>query len=38
MTVDMMDLDEEKLIEDVVVWTAEEFTKYAKNCKLCLFT
>jgi len=38
MTVDMMDLDEEKLIEDVVVWTAEEFTKYAKECKLCLFT
>jgi peroxiredoxin family protein len=38
MTVDMMDLDEEKLIEDVVVWTAEEFTKYAKDCKLCLFT
>ena len=38
MTVDMMDLDEKKLIEDVVVWTAEEFTKYAKDCKLCLFT
>ncbi|MCG6973828.1 MAG: DsrE/DsrF/DrsH-like family protein [Desulfobacterales bacterium] len=38
MTVDMMDLDEKKLIEDVVVWTAEEFTKYAKECKLCLFT
>lgn len=38
MTVDMMELDENKLIEDVAVWTAEEFTKYAKNCKLCLFT
>ena len=25
MTVDMMELDEEKLIEGVVVWTAEEF-------------
>jgi peroxiredoxin family protein len=38
MTVDMMDLDEEKLIEDVVVWTAEDFLKYAKDCKICLFT
>jgi len=38
MTVDMMELDEGKLIEDVAVWTAEEFLKYARNCKLCLFT
>jgi peroxiredoxin family protein len=38
MTVDMMELDEDKLIEDVAVWTAEEFLKYAKDCKLCLFT
>ncbi len=38
MTVDMMDIDEEKLIEDVVVWTAEDFLKYAKDCKICLFT
>jgi peroxiredoxin family protein len=38
MTVDMMELDEDKLIEDVAVWTAEEFTKYARQCKLCLFT
>jgi peroxiredoxin family protein len=38
MTVDMMELDEEKLIEDVVVWTAEDFLKYAKDCKICLFT
>jgi peroxiredoxin family protein len=38
MTVDMMELDEDKLIEDVTVWTAEEFLKYARNCKVCLFT
>lgn len=38
MTVDMMELDEEKLIEGVVVWTAEDFLIYAKDCKICLFT
>ena len=38
MTVDMMELDESKLIEGVIVWTAEDFLKYAKECKLCLFT
>lgn len=38
MTVDMMELDEEKLIKGVVVWTAEDFLKYARECKVCLFT
>jgi peroxiredoxin family protein len=38
MTVDMMEIDESKLIDGVVVWTAEEFLRYAKECKLCLFT
>jgi len=38
MTVDMMELDESKLIEGVIVWPAEDFLKYAKECKLCLFT
>ena len=38
MTVDMMEIDEGKLIEGVVVWTAEEFLKYAKECRICLFT
>lgn len=38
MTVDMMEIDENKLIEGVVVWTAEDFIKYARNCKICLFT
>lgn len=38
MTVDMMEIDESKLIEGAVVWTAEEFLKYAVQCKICLFT
>ncbi|MFC1531863.1 DsrE/DsrF/DrsH-like family protein [Thermodesulfobacteriota bacterium] len=38
MTVDMMEIDEDKLIEGVVVWTAEDFLRYAKDCKICLFT
>jgi peroxiredoxin family protein len=38
MTVDMMEIDEEKLVEGVVVWTAEDFLKYARECKICLFT
>jgi peroxiredoxin family protein len=38
MTVDMMEINDEKLIEGVVVWTAEDFLKYAVNCKICLFT
>ena len=38
MTVQMMEIDEEKLIEGVPVWTAEDFMKYARDCKICLFT
>ncbi|MBT8764508.1 DsrE/DsrF/DrsH-like family protein [Desulfohalobiaceae bacterium Ax17] len=38
MTVDMMEIKEDKLIDGVVVWTAEDFLKYAKECKICLFT
>ena len=38
MTVDMMEIDEGKLIDGVVVWTADEFLIYAKDCKICLFT
>jgi len=38
MTVEMMELDEDAFIEDVVVWTAEKFIKYAQECKVCLFT
>jgi len=38
MSVDMMHIDEKKLIKGVTVWTAEEFIIYAKECKICLFT
>ena len=38
MTIDMMEIDESKLIEGAVVWTADDFLKYSKECKVCLFT
>lgn len=38
MTVDMMEIDEEKLIDGVIVWTAADFITYSKECKICLFT
>jgi len=37
MTIDMMELDESELVEGSVVWTAEDFIKYAKDCKICLY-
>jgi len=38
MTIDMMEFKDEDFIEDIAVWNAEEFMKYAKEAKLCLFT
>lgn len=38
MTFDMMELKDEDMIEDVIIWDAEQFMKYAKEAKLCLFT
>jgi len=38
MTIDMMEIREENMIEGVSVWNAEEFLRYAKDAKLCLFT
>jgi peroxiredoxin family protein len=38
MTFDMMEMKDEDMIEDVVIWDAEQFMKYAKEAKLCLFT
>jgi hypothetical protein len=32
------EIDEDKLIDDVPVWTAEDFLIYAKECQICLFT
>ena len=38
MAVEMMEIEEDQLIEKVPVWTAEDFMKYARDCKICLFT
>ncbi|RJR45998.1 MAG: hypothetical protein C4567_02790 [Deltaproteobacteria bacterium] len=38
MTFDMMEMREEEMIENVTIWDAEQFMKYAKEAKLCLFT
>lgn len=38
MTVEMMEVDEKDFVEDVEVWTAEKFMKYAAECQVCLFT
>ncbi len=38
MTADMLGLKQEDFIEGVVIDPAEEFLKYAKECKICLFT
>ncbi len=38
MTIDMMEIEEDKLVEGVSVWNAEDFLKYATDCKICLFT
>ena len=38
MSIDMMEIDEEQLIDGVIVWNAEQFLLHAKECKICLFT
>lgn len=38
MTIDMMGLKEEDLIEGVEIQTAEEYLKHARNCKINMFT
>ena len=38
MTVDMMGLKQDDFIEGVTIMTAEDFLKYAKDCKVLLYT
>jgi peroxiredoxin family protein len=38
MTFDMMDLKQDDFIEGVTIESAEEFMKYAVDCKISLFT
>lgn len=38
MTIDMMEIKEEDLVEGVEIQTAEEYLKHARNCKINMFT
>jgi peroxiredoxin family protein len=38
MTIDMMGFTKKDFIEGVQIQAAEDFLKYAKDCKICLFT
>jgi peroxiredoxin family protein len=39
MTTDMLELTEDDLVESIAgIWTAEDFIKFARECKICLFT
>ena len=38
MTIDMMEIKEDQLIDGITVWTAEDFLRYARECKINLFT
>ena len=38
MTVDMMEINPEDLIEGVEIQTAEQYLKHARNCKINMFT
>lgn len=38
MTVDMMEIKEDDFIDGVEIWTAEDFMKHARDCKINMFT
>jgi len=38
MSIDMFELDPEALAEGVIIWNADDFMRYARECKVCLFT
>jgi len=38
MTIDMMEIREKQLLEGILVWSAEDFLRYARECTICLFT
>jgi len=38
MTFDMMDLKQDDFVEGVTIESAEDFMKYAIDCRICLFT
>ena len=38
MTFDMMELKQDDFVEGVIIESAEDFMKYAIDCRICLFT
>ena len=38
MTIDMMEIRENQLLEGVLVWSAEDFLRNARECTICLFS
>jgi predicted peroxiredoxin len=38
MTFDMMELKQDDFVEGVTIESAEDFMKYAIDCRICLFT
>jgi len=38
MSIDMFELDESTLIDGVIVWNADDFIRYSRDCAVCLFT
>jgi hypothetical protein len=34
----LIEINESKRLDDVTVWTAEDFLKYTKDCEICLIT
>jgi peroxiredoxin family protein len=38
MAISIMEIDESKLVDGVVVWNADQFLRYARTCEICLYT
>ena len=38
MAIQIFELDESELIDDVIVWNADDFLRYARTCEVCLYT
>lgn len=38
MAINILEVKQEELIDDVVIWNADDFLKYARTCEVCLFT
>jgi hypothetical protein len=38
MTIDVMEIKEDQLIDGIAIWTDEDFLKYTIECKILLYT